>query len=320
MDAGFRVMYASDPVTRRAVKIEASVINGESVVKTVTRITTDTAYFSSPTSGVSSAIPVGGDVIFGSQTWYPHLYDDFIKKNIPEKKYKVFDMFKGEITEKGYIRKSEENIVLSDSAFQTLVLEETDYTTGIKTTLWLNKADGYNVKAIVAGRRTIYFADKSVTSRITFANIDNELFAKSDRKIPDIMNLSWLRVKAQINSYGEELTAQSLNFPGQKFEGTVKGSLIDGIFEVEPARYSGRKAPPFPPDFSKSSELKKYLESELMIESDDPAINSEAVRITSGSKDSWEAASTTEQMGGRKYCRCFARWHFSEKHSYNQGS
>jgi len=290
VDAGFRVLCASDPVTRRAVKIEASVINGESVVKTVTRITSDTAYFSSPTSGVSSAIPVGGDVIFGSQTWYPHLYDDFIKKNIPEKKYKVFDMFRGEITEKGYIRKSEENIVLSDSAFQTLVLEETDYTTGIKTTLWLNKADGYNVKALVAGRRTIYFADKSVTSRITFANIDNELFARVDRKIPDIMNLSWLRVKAQINSYGEELTAQSLNFPGQKFEGTVKGSLIDGIFEVEPARYSGRKAPPFPPDFSKSSELKKYLESELMIESDDPAINSEAVRITSGSKDSWEAA------------------------------
>ena len=290
VDAGFRVLYASDPVTRRAVKIEASVINGESVVKTVTRITSDTAYFSSPTSGVSSAIPVGRDVIFGSQTWYPHLYDDFIKKNIPEKKYKVFDMFRGEITEKGYIKKSEENIVLSDSAFQTLVLEETDYTTGIKTTLWLNKADGYNVKALVAGRRTIYFADKSVTSRITFANIDNELFARVDRKIPDIMNLSWLRVKAQINSYGEELTAQSLNFPGQKFEGTVKGSLIDGIFEVEPARYSGRKAPPFPPDFSKSSELKKYLESELMIESDDPAINSEAVRITSGSKDSWEAA------------------------------
>ncbi len=290
VDAGFRVLYASDPITRRAVKIEASVINGESVVKTVTRVISDTAYFSSPTSGVSSAIPVGRDVIFGSQTWYPHLYDDFIKKNIPEKKYKVFDMFRGEITEKGYIRKSEENIVLSDSAFQTLVLEETDYTTGIKTTLWLNKADGYNVKALVAGRRTIYFADKSVTSRITFANIDNELFARVDRKIPDIMNLSWLRVKAKINSYGEEITPESLNFPGQKFEGTVTGSLIDGIFEVEPVRYIGENAPHFPPDFSKSPELKKYLKSELMIESDDPLIISEAVRITSGSKNSWEAA------------------------------
>jgi len=290
VDAGFRVLYASDPVTRRAVKIEASVINGESVVKTVTRITSDTAYFSSPTSGVSSAIPVGRDVIFGSQTWYPHLYDDFIKKNIPEKKYKVFDMFRGEITEKGYIRKSEENIVLSDSAFQTLVLEETDYTTGIKTTLWLNKADGYNVKALVAGRRTIYFADKSVTSRITFANIDNELFARVDRKIPDMMNLSWIRVKAEVNSYGEELSVQSLNFPGQKFEGTVKGSLVDGIFEIEPPRYSGVNAPPFPPDFSKSPGLKKYTDAELMIESDNPLIVSEASRITHGSKDSWEAA------------------------------
>jgi hypothetical protein len=84
------------------------------------------------------------------------------------------------------------------------------------------------------------------------------------------MNLAWLRVKAQINSYGDEITPGSLNFPGQKFEGTVTGSLIDGIFEVEPVRYKGDKAPPFPSDFSKSPELKKYLESELMIESTIP--------------------------------------------------
>jgi predicted transcriptional regulator with HTH domain len=290
MDAGFKCKYTIDPITQRALEIEMDVINGESLVTTLTRITGDTAWYSSPTSGVNKAIPVDMDVIFASQSWYPHLYDDFIVKSTSEKKYRVYDPIKGEITEKGYARKSEEKIVLSDSAFQTLVLEETDFATGVKTTLWLNKADGFNVKAVIPGRQHIYFADKSVTSRITFANMDNMFFVKAGNKIPDIMNLSWLRVKAQINSYGEELTAQSLNFPGQKFEGTLKGSLIDGIFEVEPARYSGRNAAPFPPDFSKSSELKKYLESELMIESDDPAINSEAVRITSGSKDSWEAA------------------------------
>ncbi|MBP1666337.1 MAG: hypothetical protein H6Q23_1197 [Bacteroidetes bacterium] len=289
MDAGFRSKYTIDPVTQRAVEIEMNVINGESIVKTVTKITGDTAYFSSPSSGVSRAIPVGRDVIFGSQTWYPHLYDDFIKNRITEKKYKAYDPIKGEVVEKGYVRKSEEKIVLSDSVFQTLILEETDFSTGVKTTLWLNETDGFNVKAFVAGRK-IYLADKSVTTRITFANMDDVFFTKAGKKIPDIMNLAWLRVKAHIISYGDEITAASLNFPGQKFEGTVTGSLIDGIFEVEPVRYKGDKAPPFPPDFSKSPELKKYLESELMIESDDPLIISEAARITCGSKDSWEAA------------------------------
>jgi transglutaminase-like putative cysteine protease len=289
MDAGFKWKYAIDPSTKRAVEIEVSVINGESVVKSISRITSDTAYFTSPTSGVKKTIPVERDVIFTSPTWYPHLFTDFIKKSLDEKKYRVYEPIKGEVIEKGYVRKSEENINLNDSVFNTLVLEETDFSTGVKTTLWLNKSDGFNVKAFVAGRK-IYLADKSVTSRITFADMDNVFFAKASKKIPDIMNLSWLKVRVQVNSYGDGLTAQSLNYPGQKFEGTVTGSFIDGIFEVQPARYIGKNAPLFPPDFSNYPALNKYLGSELMIESDDPLIISEAVRITSGSKDSWEAA------------------------------
>jgi len=289
MDAGFKWKFIIDPVTRRALEIEMDAINGESVVTTLTRIAGDTAWFSSPTSRVNKTIPIDRDVIFNSQSWYPNLYDDFIVKGTSEKKYRIYDPVKGEITEKGYARKSEETIMLSDSTFKTLVIEETDFSTGIKTTLWLNKTDGFNVKTFVAGR-TIYLADKSVTSRITFANVDNDFFARVNKKITDIMDLSWLRAKAKINSYGENITPESLNFPGQKFEGTVKGSLIDGIFEVEPARYTGINAPPFPPDFSKYPQLKKYLESELMIESDNTVIISEAERITAGSKDSWEAS------------------------------
>jgi hypothetical protein len=289
MDAGFEALYIINPATHRAVRIEMKVINGESVIKTITKITSDTACFNSPSSGINKAVPIDRDVVFASQTWYPHLYEDFIVNNMTEKKYKVYDPVKGEITEKNYSRKSEEKIVLSDSVFQTLVLEETDLTTGVRSTLWLNKTDGYNVKAEVAGRK-IYFADKSVTNRITVANLDNQFFARAGKKLSDIMNLSWLRVKAQINSYGEGLSVQSLNFPGQKFEGTVNGTLIDGIFEVEPVRYAGQNATSFPPDFSKFSGLDKYLKSELMIESHDPMIISESNRITSGSKNTWEAA------------------------------
>ena len=289
-DGGFKASYAIDPLTKRAVRIEMNVITGKSVLKTVTVIINDTAWVSIPEAGVNKAIPVERDVIFTSQTWYPHLYDDFIKMNATQKRYKVYDPVTTEVTEKEYVRKAEETLVLSDSVFQTLVLEETDLSTGIKTSLWLNKADGYNVKAVVAGRRIIYLADKSVTSRITSADIDNEIFIMVGKKIPDIFNLSWLRVKARINSYGQPLTVQLLNYPGQKFEGTITGSLIEGIFEVEPVRYTGENAPSFPPDFGHLNELNKYLEPGLMIESDDPLIISEAGRITSGSGNSWEAA------------------------------
>jgi len=217
MDAGFKILYIIDPSTERAVRIEVSVINGQSVVKSVTTIDGDSAYFSSPTSGVKKTIHVRKDLVIASQTRYPHLFNDFIKNRNSEKKYMVYEPVKGEITEKGYTRKSDENIVLSDSSFQTLVLEETDFSTGVRTMLWLNKANGFNVKTLVAGRK-IYFADKSVTSRITFANLDDELFARAGEKIPDIMNLSWLRVKAQINSYGEVITVKSLNFPDRNLK------------------------------------------------------------------------------------------------------
>jgi len=47
MDAGFRSKYTIDPVTKEPSRFEMNVINGESIVKTVTKITGDTAYFSS---------------------------------------------------------------------------------------------------------------------------------------------------------------------------------------------------------------------------------------------------------------------------------
>jgi tetratricopeptide (TPR) repeat protein len=289
MDTGFKILYAVDPVSERVVRIEIQVINEQSVVKSETTIKGDTLYFNNPTSGIENIILVGKDVVFDTPAGYPYLLTDFIKKGVNEKKYRIFDPIKGEVVEKDYVRKSEKDITLADSVFHTLILEETDLSTGNKTTLWLNKSDGHIVKVLIAGRN-IYYADKSVTSKITMANMDKVLFAKVGKIIPDIPDLSWLKVKVLINSYGEILTTESLNFPGQKFEGTVTGNLVDGVFEIEPVRYSGKNAPPFPPDFRRSPELKKYLEPEMVIESDDPLIISEATRITAGSKDSWEAA------------------------------
>jgi hypothetical protein len=170
-----------------------------------------------------------------------------------------------------------------------LVLEETDLSSATKTILWLNKVDGFTVKANVAGRN-IYLTDKSVMYRITIANMDNVLFVKVGKLIPDSLNLSLLRIKAEVNSYGENITSTSLNFPGQKFEGSVTNGYINGVFEIKPVSYKGKNAPPFPPKFMESSEIKKYLDPEIAIESDDPQIVSEAKRITSGSIDSWEAA------------------------------
>ncbi|HBC79407.1 MAG TPA: hypothetical protein DCZ51_12295 [Bacteroidales bacterium] len=290
VDGGFKALYLIDPKTDRAVMIEISVINNQSYVIINTRIDGDTIHFRSTNTGSEKVILAGNDVMISSPSRYPYLLEDFIQGGANEKKYKVFDPMKGEITEKLYTRKPDESISLRDTVYKTIVLDEADLTTGMKTTLWLRKSDGYNIRANIAGRQHIYLADKSVSSKIIQANLDDLFFAKVNKTIPEMMNLTYVKVKAQINTSGETITPESLNYPGQKFTGTVVNNFIDGEFEVKPVRYNGLNSPPFPQDYSHNTLLKKYLEPELTIESDDPLIISEADRITKGSKDSWEGA------------------------------
>ncbi len=289
VDMEIKSLYTLDKASDRALMIDLSYITGESAITSKTSIRNDTAYHRNVSTGATKVTPLNNDVIITSQTTYPHLFRDFIKKGLSEKKYLVYEPLRGDLVEKGYTRKTEEDITINDSIIHALVLEETDYSSGIKTVLWLDKKDGFNIKAELAGR-SIYLADKSVMGRIRIVDMNDVMFAKVNKIIPDFMDMTWLKVRAEINSYGENLTPEKLNFPGQKFTGTITRNLIDGVFELEPVKYDGKNAPGFPADFSKSPELKKYLETEMMIESDDPLIISEAGKITSGSKDSWEAA------------------------------
>jgi hypothetical protein len=89
---------------------------------------------------------------------------------------------------------------------------------------------------------------------------------------------------------GLRITPESLNVPGQRFEGTVKDNLIEGIFEIEHPRYDGAGAPAFPPPSIDDESLMEFLEPGDFIESNDPVLIERARKITAGSKDSWDAA------------------------------
>jgi transglutaminase-like putative cysteine protease len=215
--------------------------------------------------------------------------NDFIKPGSDEKRYRVYEPVRGEIIEKSYSKKGEEEISLKGVFYQSIVLEETDHSTGTRATVWLNKADGMIIKTLVAGRN-IYLTDSTIGDRIRKVNFDSLIFARVNKVIPDFFRVNYMKVRARIESYGEVLTVDGLNFPGQKFTGTVQNNLVEGIFELEPKKYDGSNAPSFPPDLSKHPEMNKYLEPEMAIESNEPVLIREAKRITAGSKDSWEAA------------------------------
>ncbi len=245
------------------------------------------AYFTSVEGGEPRAIQLPDDVILENTLSYPHLMTDFIRGEAKEKEYKVFDVQNGEIIRKTYTRIGEEQLELKGAIYNTTVLAEFNHQAGISTKLWLDNENSHALK-ISTSNRLIYLADESLKKSIQVVDVDNLLFARVGKVIANVHAISSMRIEAAIQSEGEIITAESLNFAGQKFEGTVSNNLIEGVFEVQLQHYTGENAPPFPPNFL-DEKLTKYLEPERLIESDHPVLIKEAERITQDAKDAWEA-------------------------------
>jgi len=247
------------------------------------------AYHYESSSGIRKEVEIGPDVIVELPIANPHLFRDFINDTIHEKSYQVFDDKTGDIIEKKYSRIGEEELMLAGQTYQTLLLEEIQMNMGLKSKLWLEKETEFPLKYNIAQSRLIFLADESVVKRISIANLNDYLFAKVDKVIQRSPELAYMKVRARVNSVGEWCSVEKLNFPGQKFTGTVEDNLVDGIFEIEPIRYHGENAPGFPYDFELVDSLQKYLEPEFLIESNEDILVSKAKQITNGASDSWEA-------------------------------
>jgi hypothetical protein len=288
MDIRINILYKLDPSTRKWFFNKTVINNGGAIVQSMTEIRGNEAFFYGNQQTVPLKVHLPPETEFETNLSYPHLVRDFIHGSANDTAYKVFNILTGEIAEKKYQKTGEEDIILNDTNFHTLVMEETDLSNGTKSRIWLDASTGYPLRTLVAGRN-IYLTDRSVVGKITKLNYDNVIFARVNKIIPDFQQMSHMKVRAMIETVGEVITVESLNRPGQKFTGSVTDNCIEGIFEIEPERYNGKNAPPFPANFSDNLELKKYVGPERLIESDDPALVEESRRITAGSKDSWEA-------------------------------
>ncbi|MDQ7780935.1 MAG: transglutaminase-like domain-containing protein [Planctomycetota bacterium] len=137
---------------------------------------------------------------------------------------------------------------------------------------------------------SIYETDPSIATMLKRAEITDAILVQTNEQIADVTSLTRMKLEVEITAPGEEVTVASLNVPGQKFEGAVEENFIKGVFELEPARYKGDGAPPFPPDFKGVESIAKYLEAEDDIESESAEIVELAKKLSAGAKDSWKAA------------------------------
>jgi len=170
-----------------------------------------------------------------------------------------------------------------------MIIEESNQKTGLKTKYWLSPDEEYFIQFEVLNRK-IYLADNSVVDKIKVANMDAQLLTKTNKSISDVPSISYMKLNVHIEPTGVTLSPEDLNIPGQKFEGTVEDNVIKGVMEIEHPKYDGKSAPSFPFSYDLDEEMKRYLEAENMIQSDDPVLIKKAEELTKGAKDSWDAA------------------------------
>jgi hypothetical protein len=283
-----------DPETGQFSIHKTEIDSGSFQMEIQITIDGDRAQITSMPSDIKKEVVLPPDVILGNSIWSPHLLKDFGEKSLDKKRYKELNVIDGEIQETTVTKKGIETLNVAGKEYTALVLDTLNHKIGLKATFWIDTETGYFIKAELP-TRTVTLAGKSVKSKIKRVSVDDDIIAKAGVNISDLRAISSMRVKASLDPIGTWITPESLNVPGQKFEGTVQNNVIDGVFEIAHKRYDGRNVPLFPPDFSGDETLKSYLEPEHLIESDDPVLKKKAEELTEGSRDTWDAIKRLSQ-------------------------
>ncbi len=293
-DTQTQAEYRLDPEGGQLISCEIDVDQESIKLHISASVEGDTVRIELQPGGGEKKVALQPGMIFENPVYFPHLLKDFVEAGLETKRYRILDLADREIQDVTYAKKATEFIQLGGKTYRAVVLDSLNHKIGLKLRLWINADNGYVLK-VKRPRNVSSLADKSVKNKIRRASLDNHILARAGASISDIQALSYLKARASLEPIGDWITPESLNVTGQTFEGTVEDNRVEGVFEVRHARYDGRNAPPFPPDFGNRPELQPFLSPEDFVESDDPVLIQKAMELTAGAADSWEAAMRLSQ-------------------------
>ena len=279
-----------DAKTGKLRKIDLDILRGKDGQKLEILFSGSQAKITPAGGGDERTVDLPEEAIVEDDLDYSYVLQDLGEDGPASKTYQIFEPIQGKLHEKIYTRTGRETLNLAGKPHDCLVCDVLDKTFGIKARLWIDRTSARSLRFEASNGVVSYLADATVKDLVSRGDIDSMLFGKVDVAIPNFQELTRMKVQAELRTAGEWVTAESLTVGGQHFTGTVEENLVKGVFEIAWPRYDGRDAPPFPADWSKKPELKKYLEPEDMVESDAPEIIEKARQLTEGAKDSWDAA------------------------------
>jgi transglutaminase-like putative cysteine protease len=294
LDGRITLTYHIDPATKAFTYHESVIEQGPARLSSAVRVEGGKARVSDGRGGPESVVELPADVVLDNTLTHPRLVADFVAGSAGTKTYQVFDGRDNAVRETAYTRVGTERLTLAGRTFEAVVLDSVDRTTGVTARLWIDPLTGIAVQTRTPGNRLSYLAEAAVVDDVMRAarrpSLDPAIMAKANVAIPDIRGIAYMKVRVAARPSGVWLTPEALNFPGQRFTGTVRENAVDGVFEIEHARYDGANAPPFPAVLAGDPSLKRFLGSDDYIQAGDPVIADKAREITAGAKNSWEAA------------------------------
>jgi transglutaminase-like putative cysteine protease len=283
-----KILYNIDPETNKCNYYSIDFKQGDMNYNTKIEMKDNTAIITPFMSEKSTEIKITPDIIFSDEQLLKHLRKDFSDGVTKEKTYRILEPMEGKILTSIFKKLRTEKIKLVGKTYNADVFNQFVKETGVKGKWWCD-LDKSSMLKLEIGNQKVFRTDHRVVNKIKVANMDESIFTKTNVSIADIHAISYMKLEVQIEPTGAQLTPADLNTPGQRFTGTVKDNLIDGILEIEYKKYNGENAPAFPPDYSNDESLREYLLPGKLIGSNDPVLVKKAKEITNGSQDSWEA-------------------------------
>lgn len=281
--------YTTDPATGMVLRQSSRIEQGTMIREVSSVREDDHVTFDPGDGGAKKTVSLDGGVVLEDPLRMSHLLRALPRVG-DETTVPTYDYNSGLVRDSRYERKADTVFLLEGVEIPCATFESTDATTGITGEILLELGTGSVMRMTLSNGILIQRAAPGVVGKIKRAELDELILAPVDVAIADFQAITYMKVEAKLDSVGEVLSVESLNVPGQRFTGTVEGSRVEGVFEIEHPRYDGAGAPPFPPDFGEDSALAKYLERETLIESDDPVLVAKARELTAGAKSSWDAA------------------------------
>ncbi|UCH98315.1 MAG: hypothetical protein JSV88_16140, partial [Candidatus Aminicenantes bacterium] len=231
VNTDMKMLSYLDPETYKCNYFSINVKQGEIKRKAKIEIKDNTAIIESFMSQEPTKIKMTPDIIFGDYELAKNLKKDFSDDKTKEKSYQILDPMDGKVRKSTFTKLGTEKIKLVGKTYNAVRLNQLVQETGVKVKWWFDLENSDMLKFEVSNRK-IFKTDHKVVDKIKVANMNESIFTKTNVSIADIHTISYMKLKVQIEPTGVHLTPGDLNIPGQRFTGTVKDNLIEGILEI----------------------------------------------------------------------------------------